>query len=242
MIPTDLPLLAQDQKDPYKDVTEAIHHKKFQKAFDRLQEKEGVAKGSPDHLALKAYLIGRLGEKKPDRDQQRKEYSRGVALAERALNKDPDHAFAHFAKALNLGLLVKKAPPSEKIKYARTIKKEAEKALELDSSLAGAHHILGRWHKKLATLSSIERWSIGFFYGGLPEASFEKAYGHFKKAAALGTDKGIHYYEMGLTLQKMERSEQAKEKIEKARRFAKSMGDQGLIRKCNAFLEEHQDE
>ena len=228
--------IEQENEERYQDVLELIERKAFQKALDRLKEKKDSDPNSADHLALKSFLVARLGEDRPSQGAQREHFIRGRVLAERAIERNPDHAFAHFSKAISLGLLIEDASPAQKLEHADAIKKAADKALEEDPSLAGPHHILGRWHQNLAELSSFQRWSIGFFYESFSEASFQKAIEHFEKAAELKPEESIHYYQLGVTYLKMGEKDKAKEKVEKALELAKANQREDIQEKAEAFL------
>ncbi|MFB6258080.1 MAG: hypothetical protein ABEH38_05240 [Flavobacteriales bacterium] len=222
--------------EPYEEVIDLIKEKAFQKAFERLKDKKGIDKNGADYLSLKAFLFTQVGERKKPAAQRHKHFKKGEALAKRAIEKESEHAFAHFALAMALGRMIEHASPSEKLEHARAVKKEAEKALKHDSTLAGPHHILGRWHKNIADISTLEHWTIKVLYGKLPEGSFRKALEHFKQAARKEPKEALHYYEMGLTYHKMGRSVRAKEAVKKALKLAQQAEDEEIEKKCTTFL------
>jgi tetratricopeptide (TPR) repeat protein len=229
-------LAQQKSEERYADVLELVEEKAFQKALERLKNKEDTDPNSADHLAIKSFLIARLGEGQVTKEAKREQFLQGKVLAERAIELDPDHAFAHFAKAISLGLLIEDASPTQKLEHADAIKKAADKALEEDPTLAGPHHILGRWHQNLAQLSSLGRWSIGFFYDSFSEASFEKAIHHFQEAADLKPEESIHYYQMAVTYRKMGENGKAREKAKKALELARAKAHDEVREKAEEFL------
>lgn len=229
---------AQDQGkgNPYEEILKLMENKAFQEALHQLEKKEDSGPKSADHLAIKAFLLARLGEDRKSKEEKQEQFARGKALAEQAIEREPDHAFAHFALAISLGLLIEDASPSVKLEYAEGIKKAAEKAIEEDPTLAGPHHVLGRWHLNLAQLSTLQRWSIGFFYEGFSEASYEKAIEHFEKAASINPEESVHYYQMGLTYRKMGKEEKGEEKVVKALELAQSNGNDKVVQQAREFL------
>lgn len=232
---------ALDQRkseERYADVLELVEEKMFQKALERLEKKTDSDPNSADHLAIKSFLVARLGENRGTKEAKREQFQQGKTLAERAIERDPDHAFAHFAKAISLGLLIQDASPTQKLEHAEAIKKAADKALAEDPTLAGPHHILGRWHQNLAQLSSLSRWSIGFFYESFSEASFEKAIEHFQKAAELKPEESVHHYQMAVTYRKMGDQGKARERAEKALELAKAKEHDEVREKAEQFLRE----
>jgi tetratricopeptide (TPR) repeat protein len=226
----------QMDKGPYGEVIGLIKEKDFQEALSVLEGMKGVDPSSADHLALKGFLYAQLGERKAKAEEQQEYFQKGHFLAEEAIERSSGHAFAHFAKAMALGRMVEDAAPAKKIERAREIKEEAERAIELDSNLAGPYHILGRWHKKIAGLSNMERWSADLFLGGLPQASYEQAIQHFEKAADLEPKEPLHFFEMGLTYEKMGKAEKGLEMIRKAQRIAKEENDEEILEKCRDRL------
>jgi tetratricopeptide (TPR) repeat protein len=150
-------------------------------------------------LAIQAY---------PGQPENRKEsqYQLSRKLAERALsinNKQPE---LYYNLALALGRLSEHASVSTKIENAKQIRIAAEKAIELNGSLAGPHHILGRWHREIAGFNAFEMAMIGTFFGkGLEGGTYESAIFHFQKAIQLEPDNLMHYFELANTYAERDR-------------------------------------
>ena len=162
-----------------------------------------------EYLWRTAYLYAQLGAKQPTETQRQQWYSTSAYLGEKATRTAPKNAWAHYAYALALGRMNEQASSRTKIEYAKLIKSEAELALKYDAGLAGAHHILGRWHRVVAGFNMLERAMIKAVFGGMPGGSYEEALKHFEKAIALEPKSGIHYYEIANTL--LERDESGDE-------------------------------
>lgn len=153
-----------------------------------------------------SYLYAQLGSKQPDEKQKQSWYRTAEYLGRKAITTQPKHANAHYAYALALGRMNENASSRTKIEYAKSIKTEAELALKYDSTLAGPHHILGRWHRVVAGFNFFERTMIQTVFGGMPGGTYEKAISHFKKAIALEPNVGIHYYELAETYKERDNS------------------------------------
>lgn len=158
-----------------------------------------------EYLWRTAYLYAQLGAKQAEESQRQQWYSTAAYLGQKAARTAPKNAWAHYAYALALGRMNEQASSRTKIEYAKLIKSEAELALKYDAGLAGAHHILGRWHRVVAGFNMLERAMIKAVFGGMPGGSYEEALSHFEKAIALEPGSGIHYFEIANTL--LERDE-----------------------------------
>jgi len=60
-----------------------------------------------------------------------------------------------------------------------------DKALAVDSHNDTAWHVLGRWNRVFAEVSSAKRFVAGLIYGQLPKGSYEEAERAMKKAIEL---------------------------------------------------------
>jgi tetratricopeptide (TPR) repeat protein len=69
----------------------------------------------------------------------------------------------------------------------------------------------------MATLSWIERGFADLFLGGIPkDVSVERAAEYFRKAIALNPTHINHHLELGLTLEKLKKKQEATKEYEKA--------------------------
>lgn len=153
-----------------------------------------------------SYLYSQLGSKQPDEKQKQSWYRTSEYLGKKAIALHPKNANAHYAYALALGRINENASSRTKIDNAKAIKTEAELALKYDSTLAGPHHILGRWHRVVAGFNFFERTMIQTVFGGMPGGTYEQAIWHFKKAIALEPNAGIHYYELASTYRERDKT------------------------------------
>ncbi len=148
-------------------------------------------------------------------DEQKEHYKKADEYADLAITTCPDDADAHLFKSVALGRVALVSGKKEQVQLSATVKEEAMKALELDPNKDVAHHVLARWHRKVANLGRIQRGFAKVLYGGLPDASNEKAIEHFKKAIELNPSFLNHYLELGLTYEETEEWQKAKEQYDK---------------------------
>jgi hypothetical protein len=88
-------------------------------------------------------------------------------------------------------------------------------SLAIDPHNDTAWHVLGRWNRVLADVSSAKRFVAGLIYGQLPKGSYEEAERAMKKAIALNPNRLMHYIELGRIYAQMGRKEEARQFINK---------------------------
>lgn len=141
-------------------------------------------------------------------------YQQALRLAEAALAVDGSSAQAHLAKAIAEGRLALGAGTKERVQRSRLVKQHVDRAIELDSTLAAAFHVRGRWNREVADLNFIERTVVRTVYGGLPDASFKQSVQDFKRAIDL-EDVRFHHLELAKTYLKMERPADARTHLQR---------------------------
>lgn len=120
-----------------------------------------------------------------------------LGYAKRAVALKPDNAENVLSLAVCHGTLAGYSDTRTKIRYSRLVKEAAEQALALNPDYDWAHHLLGRWHYEVATLGTTTRVLVKLMYGGLPDASVDKAITHLERAVALAPLIGPHHLELG---------------------------------------------
>src|SRR5688572_7970073 len=125
-------------------------------------------------------------------------YRLGEQYARRAVQADPRSSMAHFALAKALGRRALSLGARERVKFAGEVRKEALEALALDSTNAGALHVMGRWHANVMRLSGVSRFVAKNILGGkiFNEANWKDAAGYLERAAALEPDRVVHKLEL----------------------------------------------
>ena len=125
-------------------------------------------------------------------------YTVGRVWAEAAVRANPDGADGHFAVALVLGRLSRTKGTKERVRFAQVIFDEATRAIELDSTHDGAHHVLGAWHAEVKRLSGLQRFFAKRLFGGgfMDRASWDAAVAHLERAVALRPEHVYHRLEL----------------------------------------------
>jgi tetratricopeptide (TPR) repeat protein len=138
-----------------------------------------------------------------------------LKYAQRAATLVPDDAEAQLSIAISYGKMLPLLGIREQIEASRQIKKTVDKAIKLDPDNDLAWHILGRWHRVLAEVSTFKRSVASLVYSKLPHTTTEEAVRCFQKAIEINPNRLMHYVELGRAYAQMGRTAEARRFIEK---------------------------
>jgi Flp pilus assembly protein TadD len=161
------------------------------------------------HWRLARALLDR-GNVLTDLAAARPFFTRAEAHARQAVALAPDQTRGHTCLAAALGKLSEYHGGRRKIELAAEVRREAELAVELDPDNDMAHLILGIWHREIATLGPFAKLVAKLVYGGVPTgASLAISEDHLRRAVALAPRHLNHHRELGITLMRLGRLEEA---------------------------------
>ncbi|MBK9525446.1 MAG: hypothetical protein IPO39_12025 [Bacteroidetes bacterium] len=179
---------------------EALKLKEQSKWEESLGLFEGLLKNDSnniDFLTNTSYLFCKVGNRQKEESKRLSNFRTAEYLSKKAVALNANSAQAHYNYALALGRINENASSKQKIANAKLIKKECDDAVRLDPKLAGAYHILGRWHRTIAGFNFAEKAMINTLFGGVPEGgSYEASIDAFSKAILLEPDVMLHKYEL----------------------------------------------
>ena len=210
---------------------------RFQTALAHL---DSLARAHPDTVVVqwrRALLLADRGKRAEQTDRKIALYERSLRAARTALTLDSTNAWAHLTTALAHGRLTLHVGTSERIRRSRSVKQHADRALRIDSTLAPAYHLRGRWHRRIADLNLLERALVKGLYGGLPNASFRQSVWNFQQAIALES-KPYNHLELAKTYLAMDRQEDARSQLRKCLATSGSPFDAEYKREARSLLEE----
>jgi tetratricopeptide (TPR) repeat protein len=187
----------------------------FRAARDRLQAVREKHPERVDVLWRLVYTWTDLGQGTDDQDKRTTYYENALDVAKAGLAADSSSARAHLAMAVAQGRAALDAGTRERIRRSRAVKRHAERAIALDSTLDGAYHSRGRWHREVQDIGFFQRAIVKTVYGGLPESSIDQAVRDFQKAIELN-DEVFHHLELAKTYLQMDRSEAARRELQTA--------------------------
>jgi tetratricopeptide (TPR) repeat protein len=133
----------------------------------------------------------------------------------RAAACGPKDCDAQLAPAITLGKMLPYMPTKEQVSASPRIKESIDKALAIDPEDDTAWHILGRWNRVLAEISSTKRFFANLIYGQLPKGSIDEAEKDMKKAIATNPHRLMHYIELGRIYAQMGKNQEARDFINK---------------------------
>lgn len=202
---------------------------------------ESVLKQDPDHytaLWRSSFLYSRIGYRLDSEDRQRNYYNTAIALAKRALQVDSTDAQSNFVMSVAQGRKAMISGARERVAASRSIKRYASQAIRLDSTHAGAWHVLGRWHLKVANLNFVERAAANTLFGGLPQASEQNAVHALEKALELNPQYILYYYDLARAYKQIGKEDQAVATCRKAlQREPLTPGDPRLLNQCEMLIQ-----
>jgi tetratricopeptide (TPR) repeat protein len=141
----------------------------------------------------------------------------GMALdySRRAARLAPSDAEAQLSIAITYGKMLPFLGARQQLEASRHIKVFAEKAIRLNPQSDLAWHVLGRWHRVLADVSTVKRGLASIVYGKLPQTTTEEAVRCFQKAIEINPNRLMHYVELGRAYAQMGRTVEARQFIQK---------------------------
>lgn len=138
-----------------------------------------------------------------------------LTYALRAVSLAPNNAEAHLSVAICHAKSLELYDNRAKMTALRQVKTSADRAIALDSKNDLAWYILGRWHEKVAELSTLKRKVAEFAYGSLPNATNDDAAKCFRKAISINPSRSPYNIDLGITCAAMGNQADARKHIEK---------------------------
>lgn len=172
----------------------------------------------PDDAAILQKIAQQLSDLSltvPTNEEKKAHATQALTYAQRAAELEPDNALNALLLAVCHGKLAVFSDTRAKIRYSRLVKQEAERAIALDPACDWAHHVLGRWHHEVASLSATRRFFVRLIYGGLPRASNAEAIRSLERAVEIAPARVPHHLELGFALLAAGRTDEAKTSFER---------------------------
>lgn len=136
--------------------------------------------------------------------------------AEAATRTDSLDPEGHFMLSQALGRLSRTKGGRDRVRFAKQIYNEAARALELDPTHDGAHHVLGAWHAEVMRLGGMAKFFAKTFLGGgfLEKAAWDSAIVHLERAVALKPEDIFHRLELAEVYLERDRLDAARQQLD----------------------------
>lgn len=230
--------MAQSADEQYAKALKLKNEYNYKEALTSFQKLLKSDSSQVNYLTNSSFLYSRVGYFYAPEAEKMQYYKTAEYLAKKAIQKNSNSGEAHYTYALALGRINENASSKQKIAVGKLIKSEVDKAISLNPKLAGAHHILGRWHRTIAGFNMIEKAMINSFFGGVPPGgSYDDAVKAFVTAVTLEPHTVIHQYELAETYHEMGKDIDAKVWAKKALELTPVSPDDKKARTaCEALL------
>ena len=110
-----------------------------------------------------------IGEHLPE-DQQLGYYEKSKIFADSAVNVNPDRSEGYTRRAIATGRVALFKGVWKSMGLVKSVKRDCEKAIELNPSDHIAIYVFARAHHKVAEKSKVFRWPLGLGWGSKKEA------------------------------------------------------------------------
>lgn len=234
-----LPATAQDGNLLQRADSLFEHHHES----EALRAYREVLERDPDHFTALwrvSILQSRIGKRQEETAAQREYFENAKAFAEKALAVDSTRAESNFVMAVAMGRMALISSARDRVAASREIKKYADRTLQIDSSHAGAWHLLGRWNFQIANLNFVERLAANTLFGGIPgEASNQKAAEYIERATRLDDRFILYQYDLARVYREMGRPAEAREACSEALEMPLRLPeDEQLKAQCRDLMNE----
>jgi tetratricopeptide (TPR) repeat protein len=235
---TGFSMVAQTAEEQYDKAHKLKMEFKYKEALPLFQSLLKTDSSNVNYLSDASYLYSKYGFFYAPEAEKMKYYKTAEYLAKKAIKTNEKTADAHYAYAMALGRINENASSKQKIANAKLIKSEVDRAIALNPKLAGAYHILGRWHRTIAGFNSVEKMMINSFFGGVPPGgSYEDAVKAFMTAITIEPKYMSHQYELAQTYYDMGKPIEAKLWAQKALEITPMSDDDRKAKvDCEALL------
>jgi hypothetical protein len=157
-----------------------------------------------------------VGEGEQNRARRDSLFRVGERYARAAVAGNPNEAEHHFALARALGRAALTVGVRDRVKYAKEIRLEALKALEIDANHPGALHVMGVWNAEVMRLNGVQKFFAKSFLGGsiLGSANWKDAVSYMERAVAVDPERLTHRLDLAKIYMDVKDNAKAREQLQ----------------------------
>jgi tetratricopeptide (TPR) repeat protein len=147
-----------------------------------------------DALGKASRAVIDVGEAETNRARRDSLFRVGERYARGAVAAEPNVAEHHFALARALGRSALSVGVRDRVRYAKEIRTEAMRALEIEPNHPGALHVMGVWNAEVMRLNGVQRFFAKNVLGGsiLGTANWKEAVSYMEKAVEVDPGRLTH--------------------------------------------------
>lgn len=201
--------MAQDVAYLLKEAETLEKSLKEEEALAKVMEALKLAPNDVAALSKASLLSGSIGNRQADKNKKAEYIGAARTYAESAVLANDQDGAAHYALANALDLVALNDGGKDKARALRGVKVHVDSALLLQPNHSRAQHLLGVWHQQVSGLNPAEKASLKVLFGGLPEASMDKAIEWMEKARATDPYYVLDHLDLAKAYKQIGRSEKA---------------------------------
>ncbi|HEY6951617.1 MAG TPA: hypothetical protein VI758_04370, partial [Bacteroidota bacterium] len=168
-----------------------------ERALDEYQRAYSLAPDSFATLERLVSIYNDMGRLKLHKDTSSESmYRISLGYADSLTKYYPLRAESHFWHALSEGSLIPFLGTKEKINTAKSVLREANRAIEIDSGFALAYVILGIFQRDASHISWFERLIANVVFGADFSGSLAMSEVYLRKSVTLNPSNSYGYYEL----------------------------------------------
>jgi regulator of microtubule dynamics protein 3 len=155
-----------------------------------------------------------------------------------AYGLNPEDAESNYIMAISVGNMAMVSGPRRRLEGINQAKIFIDQALQSDASHAGAWHLLGRWHFKMANLNLAEIAAARILFGGVGnEASNYKAIEALQQAIKYDAENIRYYFDLATIYKELNEKQACVSILEKALALdVATSEDLETARRCKMML------
>ncbi|MBN1897782.1 MAG: tetratricopeptide repeat protein [Spirochaetes bacterium] len=210
-------LIAGEVEDLVEKGNTAFDKWDYSKAIEYY--KEALKKDEKNFTALwktaNAYInLGVLEQE--DDDKKESLFNQGSLFAQKAVKEHPQKADGYAMLSIAEGRLAMFAGGKRKVELSKSVKKNAQLALKYDPNHDGALHVLGAWHREVATLGGFLKFFAKVLYGGLPDANMKDSIKYLEKAVKVKPSNIEHHLDLAKSYIEEDMEDKARKELKLA--------------------------
>jgi sterol desaturase/sphingolipid hydroxylase (fatty acid hydroxylase superfamily) len=166
-------------------------------------------------------------------------YRKAEKAARRAVELDDRISSGHTYLAAALGNIAVFEGSKSKVRLCNEIKKELQRAIELNPNDDVAYSILGSFYRILGNISWVERQLAKAFIGSIPEGGYEDSERCLQKAIKLNPTTMRHWFELGLLYNDWGKEDKADQAFNKAQKLPVQIAsDKSRLTRITQYLKD----